>query len=113
MWAVRWRHCAPWLALLWPGLANADAPGEAQGLRIEDAVHLALRNNERALKAPLRVEIAEGQLDRARDAFLPTLVASGTSTYDPASPRPPDLTHNGTVTLTQPLLVPSAFPLYS
>src|SRR6266567_8659348 len=43
----------------------------ADGLRIEDAVHLALQNNERARKAPLRVEVAEGQLDRARDAFFP------------------------------------------
>src|SRR5258708_25917135 len=55
----------------------------AEGLTIEDAVHLALQNNERARKAPLRVEIAEGQLDRARDAFFPTLVGPGMSTYKP------------------------------
>ncbi len=77
-------------------------------------MRLALQNNERARKAPLRVEIAEGQLDRARDAFFPTLVGSGVSIYKPDPPaRSPNLTTSGSVTLTQPLLNPSAFPQYS
>jgi len=32
-------------------------------------VKLALSRNERAQKAPLRVAVADGQLERARDAF--------------------------------------------
>jgi outer membrane protein TolC len=96
------------LAILWPAAANAD------GLRLEDAVRLALQNNERAQKAPLRVETAEGQLQRARDAFFPTLTGSGSSTYKPDPPsRSPNLTTSGTLTLNQPLLNPSAFPQYS
>ncbi|MBL8606283.1 MAG: TolC family protein [Myxococcales bacterium] len=51
------------------------AAQEAAPLRMEDAVQLALANNERAKKAPLRVEQAAGQLERARDAFFPTLSA--------------------------------------
>ena len=95
------------LALLSPGTAVAE------GLKLEDAVRLALQNNERAQKAPLRVEVAEGQLERARDAFLPTLVAGGASAWKPNPPdRTPALTNSGTLTLSQPLLNPSAFPLY-
>jgi len=103
-----WRMGALVLTFLWSTRAAAD------GFRIEDAVHLALQNNERARKAPLRVEIAEGQLERARDAFFPTLVGSGVSTYkpDPAA-RAPNTTTSGAITLSQPLLNPSAFPQYS
>jgi outer membrane protein TolC len=106
---VTWqsRSLAFALALLSPGTVFAE------GLKLEDAVRLALQNNERAQKAPLRVEVAEGQLDRARDAFFPTLVANGTSTDKPnPSGQTPALTHAGTVTLSQPLLNPSSFPLY-
>ena len=41
----------------------------AEGLKLEDAVRLALQNNERAKKAPLRVNVADASLERARDAF--------------------------------------------
>jgi outer membrane protein TolC len=94
------------LVLTCPKVAAAD------GLRLEDAVRLALQNNERAQKAPLRVAVAEAQLEHARDSFLPTLGASGSSTYHPVT-RGPDLSSNGALTLTQPLLNPSSFPLYS
>ena len=85
----------------------------AEGLTIEDAVRLALQNNERARKAPLRVEIAEGQLERARDAFFPTLVGSGATTYKPDPGRNPSTTTSGALTLSQPLFNPSAFPQYA
>jgi len=94
------------LVLVCPGVASADA------LRLEDAVRLALQNNERAKKAPLRVEVASAQVERARDAFLPSLTASGSSTYRPDA-RSPNPSTNGALTLTQPLLNPSAFPQYS
>jgi len=94
-----------------PGAASA--PDQAASLRLEDAVRLALQNNERAQKAPLRVQVAEGQFERARDAFLPTIAASGSSTYRPNLEGGTNPTTNGSVTLTQPLLNPSAFPQYS
>jgi outer membrane protein TolC len=105
---VIWQRGALVLTLLWSTTAAAE------GFRIEDAVRLALQNNERAKKAPLRVEIAEGQLDRARDAFFPTLIGSGVTVYKPDPPaRSPSTTTSGSLTLSQPLLNPSAFPQFA
>ena len=78
MWNSRtWVHCltsgAIGVLVFLPVVAWAEKP-----LTIDQAVHLALTNNERAIKAPLRVEVAKGQLERARAAFLPTMVAGGT-----------------------------------
>jgi outer membrane protein TolC len=96
------------VAFLWSATASAE------GLKIEDAVRLALENNERARKAPLRVEIAEGQLDRARDAFFPTIIGAGVTVYRPDPPaRSPNTTSSGTLTLSQPLLNPSAFSQFA
>lgn len=102
-----------------PNAAPAEPAPQApetggNGLRLEQAVKLALDNNERAKKAPLRVAQAEGQLDRARGAFYPTLTASGSGVYrfqEDRSGR--STTTSGTLTLNQPLLNPSAFPQYS
>ncbi len=91
------------------GRARAEEP-----LRLEQAVNTALENNERARKAPLRVEQAEGQLDRARGAFFPTLTASGSGTWRPVEDRSGrNTTTSGTVTLTQPIISPQSFPAYS
>ena len=87
-------------------------PARALGLRLEDAVRLALQNNERAKKAPLRVEVADASLARARDAFFPTLTASGSSIYHPAT-KGPSTSASGALTLTQPIINPSAFPQYA
>jgi len=95
-----------WFALLWPSGARA-AP-----LTLEQAVRQALSNNERARKAPLRVDAAEGQLSRARSAFFPSVVVSGSATLASNEDRSGRLVSSGaSVTLTQPLLNPSAFPL--
>jgi outer membrane protein TolC len=104
--------CAP-LALA--ALVVWASPAAAQEqLKMEDAIRLALQNNERAQKAPLRVEAAEGQRDRARTAFLPSLAANGSGTWRATEDRSGrSTTTSGTVTLTQPLLTPSAFPLYA
>ncbi|HVJ89688.1 MAG TPA: TolC family protein [Labilithrix sp.] len=83
-------------------------------LRLEQAVRMALEHNERARKAPLRAEQAAGQLERARGAFLPSLTAGATGQYrfqEDRSGR--NTTTSGTVTLTQPILSPSAFPSYA
>jgi outer membrane protein TolC len=97
------------LALSLPTVASAEKP-----LTLEDAVSLALTNNERALKAPLRVEVATGQLERARAAFLPTLAASGTETLNAKADRGGRHFANAeSLNVTQPLLNLSAFPLYA
>ena len=94
--------------LLVPRIAAAD------DFRVEDAVKLALANNERAKKAPLRVEQAEGQLDRARAGFFPQLTAGGSQQWRFQEDRTGRSTSNsGTVTINQPLLNPSLFPQYS
>jgi outer membrane protein TolC len=92
---------------------SPPARGQEQ-LHMEDAIRLALTNNERAQKAPLRVEVAEGQVDRARTAFFPSLTANGSGTWRATEDRTGrSTTTNGTVTLTQPIVTPSAFPLYA
>jgi outer membrane protein TolC len=97
------------------GLALAPRPARAEApLGLDDAVTLALTNNERALKAPLRVEAAQGQLERARAAFLPTLVAGGTGQLHSIEDRSGRiLAGSGNITLNQPLLNLPAFPLYA
>lgn len=95
--------------LLFPQPAHAEEP-----LGLEEAVRLALANNERSLKAPLRVKAAEGQLMRARAAFLPSLGVNGSgtlaSTEDRAGSR---WSASGSLSLQQPLLNLSAIPLYA
>ena len=107
---VRTLVCALSLGLaLAPRAARAEAP-----LGLDEAVNLALANNERALKAPLRVEAAQGQLERARSAFLPTLVANGTGQLRSIEDRNGRaVSGSGNLTLNQPLLNLPAFPLYA
>src|SRR5262249_6049706 len=101
-------HALTLALLLAPGAARADAP-----FSLEEAVRLALTNNERARQAPLRVEVAEGGLDKARTAFLPTLSAAGTGSLHPLDKNSRVLSGNGTITLTQPVLNLSSIPLYA
>jgi outer membrane protein TolC len=97
-------------------LAAAPRPARAEGpLALEDAVRFALANNERAAKAPLRVEAAQGSLERARAAFLPTLTAGETGSIlaQPLDKGGRILTGTGQVQITQPLFNLPAFPLYA
>ena len=95
------------LAMVMPARAE-------EALKMEDAIRMALQNNERGLKAPLRTETAEGQLDKSRTAFFPTLTAAGSSVWSATDDRSGRaLTTSGTLTLTQPIVNPSAFPLYA
>ncbi|HWE30495.1 MAG TPA: TolC family protein [Polyangia bacterium] len=87
----------------------AEAP-----LTLEDAIALALANNERSLKAPPRVEVAAGGLDRARSAFLPTLIATGNGGWASIADRNGrNFAGDGALTVNQPLVNASSFPLYS
>src|SRR5262249_50154510 len=81
---------------------------------LEEEGGLARGNNERALKAPLRVKVAEGQLLRARAGFLPTLGVGGTGTLSSTEDRAGRIVSAaGTLTFNQPLLNLSAIPTYA
>lgn len=82
----------------------------ADPMKLEDAIAGALAHNERAAKVPLRVDVAEGGLDRAREAFFPTLTAGTTATLQPSQAK--TIITPSTLVLAQPVLVPSAYPLY-
>lgn len=95
------------------GLAAEDARADAP-LTMAEAVQLALVNNERAQQAPLRVAAADGSVEKARAAFLPTLNAGGTGTKTWPQPRNErDIQLGASITLNVPLLNLTAFPLYS
>jgi outer membrane protein TolC len=97
--------------LLACALAPVDARAQGKTLTIDEAVRLALTRNERAEIADLNVHVAAAAVERARAAFLPVLTAAGTDAYRPNAAT----TNSGTATLTlnQPLLNASAFPLYA
>ena len=93
---------------------GAAARADEAPLTLQAAIDLALANNERALKAPARVEVAVGGVERARSAFLPTLSANGSGGWAaPADRNGRNFAADGTLTLNQPLVNAPAFPLYS
>jgi len=103
----RFSHCFSAL-LVAMAVQTVTAAASAQ-LRIEDAVRLALANNERARIANLRVVDAGGSLDRARAAFMPSLVAGASTTQHlHADKSGASRSSSGTLTLTQPIFAPSA-----
>ena len=86
------------------------SPARADSLTLDQAIELALTKNERAAIADLNVVQAEAAVSRARVAFMPVLSASGNGTLKPLDKAPID-TASGNLTVNQPLLVWSAFPL--
>src|SRR5690349_15437050 len=103
-----------WMRALFLSFFLSYASGaSAASLTLEQAVKEALATHERAGKAPLRVKAAEGQLDRARSAYLPSLVVGANATLRSTEDRiGRQLFGSGSLTLNQPLLNPSAIPLY-
>lgn len=101
-------------AIVVTGMLLSHSAHAEEALRLEQAVRAALDNNERSRRAPLRVDQAEGQLDRARGAFFPTLTAGGMGQFRLREDRSGrNTTSSGTITLSQPILAASAFPAYS
>jgi outer membrane protein TolC len=90
-------------------LASAQTARADDTLSLEQAIHLALTRNERSAIAELDFVAAEASVSRAKVAFLPALTATGNDTVHPID-HPVD-TANGSLTFSQPLVVPSAFPL--
>lgn len=109
------RPIRPRAALALLTLALLPRLALAEGLKLQDALRLALDHNERAKQANLRIDSAEGSVIRARASFLPSVSAGGSaSASDQRVPRGQDLwSTSGNATLTQPLIVPSTWPTYS
>jgi outer membrane protein TolC len=91
------------------GVAAGEPQPLPTTLRLDDAIQLALTRNERARIAELDVVIADAAVSKARAALLPVLSASGDDTLHPRD-TPLD-TAAGALTLSQPLIEPSAWPL--
>jgi outer membrane protein TolC len=90
------------------------ATPEAAGLTIDQAVQLVLTRNERARISDLNVTVADAAVEKARAGFLPVLTLNGNDTRAGvvAAGQPANVA-TGSLVLTQPLLNPSAFPLYA
>jgi outer membrane protein TolC len=80
-------------------------------MTLKDAVSLADTRNERAKISDLNVVVAEAGVEKARTAFLPVLTAQGANTQH--SNLTPNNIGTASVTLNQPLVNASAFPLYA
>ena len=88
----------------------APAPS-GSSLKLEDAIQLALRRNERARIADLDIVVAEAAVTKARAAFLPVLSANGNDTLHWHSD--PTNTAQAALNVNQPLISPPSWPLYS
>jgi outer membrane protein TolC len=103
---------APISAPMVPAPGSQAAGGS--GLKLEDAVQLALTRNERARISDLNVVVADAAVEKARTGFLPVLTFSGADTATGVlAAGQPRLVANGGLVLTQPILNASAYPLYA
>src|SRR5260221_13813309 len=122
----RWRCTSVWArvalagALLFPsGVASADgiagageAPG-AKAITMADVVKLALKNNETARIAELKIDGANGAVESAVGGFLPTVTLGGSGLADAhQDAKGHHLSGLATLRVPQPLLHPSAIPVY-
>ncbi len=94
-----------------PSVAVPVAPG---GLSLDQAVQLTLARNEQAKVADLNVVVADAAVEKAFTAFLPILTATGGDTQTVnVAPKAPYNVGTAALTVNQPLLNASAFPLYN
>jgi outer membrane protein TolC len=93
--------------------------GAAEDLTLAQAVRLALDRNERSRIADLALVTADASVRRARAAFLPTLSLGGSETLRPYTVEQNGRTTvrnnaaSGALTLNQPVISITAFPLYA
>jgi outer membrane protein TolC len=97
------------------GDAPQPAPPEATGIRLADAVNLALTRNERARISDLNVAVAEANVERARAGFLPVVTATATAQQHDyaATDKNPNQLENAGVVVNQPIVNASTYPLYA
>jgi outer membrane protein TolC len=94
-----------------PPPAVPPVPG---GMTLEQSVQLTLTRNERAKISDLNVVVADAAVEKAFTAFLPILTAAGTDAQTGSVAKgSPYNVGSSTLTVNQPLLNASAFPLYS
>jgi outer membrane protein TolC len=91
-------------------------PTAKGGLRLDQAVKLALSKNERARISDLNVVVADAAVQKATAAFLPVISLGGTDTIRPKRTQNGTETQmpnvaTGTGSVSQPILVASNFPL--
>jgi len=108
---VRLRSAAIVLpAVFLPAAAQA---ADARPLRLDDAVQMALSRNEAARIADAQVVVSDAAVEKARVAFLPTIVGVGSDVQrGSATQAQPQNIATASGTLTQPLLNAGAWPLY-
>jgi outer membrane protein TolC len=83
------------------------------GLTLDQAVSFTLGHNEKTRISDLNVVVADAAVEKAFTAFLPILTATGNDTQTGnVAPRSPFNVMNTALTVNQPLLNASAFPLY-
>ncbi|HEX3595415.1 MAG TPA: TolC family protein [Polyangiaceae bacterium] len=87
----------------------------ADVVSLSDAVRLALARNERSKIANLQVVSAEAAVHRARAGFLPTLSLGASESLKPIDGADDRkwTSANGTLTLNQPIVTVTTFPLYA
>lgn len=95
------------------GASGWAIEGRAADLSIDEAIRLALQNNERARIAALQIDSAEGDVETARASFLPTLsFGAQAQLREPVTAPQKPYSENNTLTLKQPLLNLPAIPSY-
>ena len=95
------------------GSSGLAVEARAADLSLDEAIRLALANNERSRIAALRVDSAEGDVESARASFLPTLTfGASAQAREPVSAPQKAISESGTLTLRQPLLNLPAIPSY-
>ena len=93
----------------------AAVPARADDLSLQSVVKLALSRNERAEIADQSVISADAAVAKARAAFLPSIALGASETFRPQDVNTTvrDTAAAATLTLSQPLLNATAFPLYA
>jgi outer membrane protein TolC len=105
----------PFALTLFLTIATCAPSSRAEAVSLTDAVRLALARNERSKIANLQVVSAEASVHRARAGFLPTLALGASESLKPIDGADDRkwTSANGTLTLNQPIVSVTTFPLYA
>ncbi|HEX4336302.1 MAG TPA: TolC family protein [Polyangiaceae bacterium] len=96
-------------------IVTSAPSSRAEAVSLMDTVRLALARNERSKIAALQVVTAEANVHRARAGFLPTVSLGASEALRPidAANDKKWTAANGTLTLNQPIVSVTTFPLYA
>jgi outer membrane protein TolC len=82
-------------------------------MSLQDAVQLTLSRNERAKISDLNVVVADAAVEKAFAGFMPLVTMNGADTQHAYTTPSPNNIGTANLTVNQPLLNASLFPLYS